>query len=203
MWGLPPWTKRPGQEVEPFSEGTDWWLILKILLAVGAFLALLMWRPWGGAVLVVGFLVLVALAVGAFVFMVYTVVRVRYLCWVSPPRMVPAAVARKWERTGDFDLSADDSGDFVGPAVLQRWSFIVVFRVEGEVLEFEVPEKAYVELEEGATGLLTFRGERFLGFRPMDALSLEQQAPQRWRQGRRLPRKGSMPLSKSSAPRCR
>jgi hypothetical protein len=185
---------RPRRSPPPLSEGTDWGLILKLVLAAALLLALMQMGSLGWWI--IGALVaMVALFVAAnFAYMLYQLVRLDCVNWFGRRRTAPAAFIRKFERSLEVGLPLGGGEDLFGnviPSPLDdllwtHWVFWVVFQVEDQELEFRVPRDVYIELEDGMTGLLTYQGERFLRFKPM---SLPRPAgdtttpPGRWSRG--------------------
>ena len=97
---------------------------------------------------------------------------------------LPASVERKWVRDYLDTTRAAPGGqigalveqDMMGasPSLIPGWGggyliqhLWVSFRTSRGEEELLVPEKVYVELEEGDEGILTFRGERFISFRKL------------------------------------
>jgi len=85
--------------------------------------------------------------------------------WSSPRVQVPAGVGRKWTREYDYDFAAADEAGVAGAPVYQQWVFWVSFDLGDRELELVVPEEAYIEIEEGDTGALCYKGEKFIAFR--------------------------------------
>ncbi|MCJ7749894.1 MAG: DUF2500 domain-containing protein, partial [Armatimonadetes bacterium] len=98
--------------------------------------------------------------------------------WRWPLKKQRAVLTRKWTRT--YDLQVPDrlpppfwvvvliwllrrDLDFGGS--MEEWVFWTSFDVDGEELEFAVPESVYVNLEERTSGILAYRNERFVYFR--------------------------------------
>jgi hypothetical protein len=121
---------------------------------------------------------LVALAV---LWMAFHVLRTIFLNWFGAQVRVRAKMLRKWtrnyERPAPEDLAltggnpwgivldaviGEDGDDFGTRSSVVCWAAFEVGR--GEV-ELAVPEDDYINLEEGAEGLLTYRNERFVEFR--------------------------------------
>ncbi len=160
--------------------------ILKVLLAVLLLVLILDFTPWDTYVM----LGLGALLVGAVVVGVAAVLvsygGVLYRRWNAPRREAPAVVLRKWTRTYELNLPPAlpalgragllanfvlaffrGRGEGPDPNAYTQWVFWVSFHV-GELelaLEFAVPESIYVNLEEGAEGMLSYKGDQFLNFR--------------------------------------
>jgi hypothetical protein len=178
-------------------------------LAGGATTMLaLHWVPLQGYV---GVLLIAALLAAAVLFVIYAnavVLRTWYANRWGPIRRAEATVARKATREysrdvtpilvwfspllAAFGLMVDQGA---GVDLYTDWNFLVTFQVGDKEMEFRVPEKLYVELEEGMQGVLTYRGERLLRF----ALGAIGRAPQAtpamrdesapWRRGGRVARK--------------
>jgi hypothetical protein len=153
--------------------------LLKLLLAVVAVVLVVELTPWGHALPAYGLLALVGAAALFAIYVVVIAARSAYLNWFSPKRSGPAEVTRKWTREYDYDLPTVEPGvasyllrtlpGLGGPTatVYEQWVFLVAFRVGEEEIELSVPERVYTTLDEGTTGILTYRGERFVSFRPV------------------------------------
>lgn len=166
--------------MRPFSEGTDWGLILKVLLALGAFYLLFSWGG-AGAVLIL-FLLAVGAVVFVFAFVLLSLVQVYYQNWFSAPQRAEAVVLRKETREYDYSAITDQMPFLwqVGPAVAlavvilreilirSEFDFWVKFQVGEKGLDFTVPEPVYINLEEGDKGILTSKGERLVHFQPAE-----------------------------------
>jgi hypothetical protein len=158
--------------------------LLKVLLAALLLVLILDSTPWDTYVM----LGLGALLVGAVVLgvaaMLVSYGGVLYRRWHAPMREVPAVVLRKWTRTYELNLPpalpllgrAGFLANFVltlfrgrgegpDPNAYTQWVFWVSFQVGELELEFSVPESVYVNLEEDAEGMLSYRADRFLNFR--------------------------------------
>jgi hypothetical protein len=93
----------------------------------------------------------------------------------APLRTVPAEVTRKWSRAYqpevfDYPLFLIRPVMVLLPAtaaLFQQWIYRTVFSLGDEKLEFGVPEKAYIARKEGELGMLTYKGDKFLDFRPL------------------------------------
>jgi hypothetical protein len=162
------------------SEGTDWWLLLKILVALGVVCLLFMSQGAGAL------LILLLLAVGAvifvFVFVLLSLIQTYYANWFATPQRAEATVL--WKETREYDYSAiTDQMPFlwqVGIAVSlalvilreilirSECDFWVRFQIGEKDLDFRVPEGVYANLEEGEKGILTSKGERLVHFQPTE-----------------------------------
>jgi Protein of unknown function (DUF2500) len=125
---------------------------------------------WGVVLVPYGLAALLLCAVVAILYAAIVVGCTRWANRFGPVRTVPARVVRKSTQSQDFGLPAADplgsaDGLSEGGALYTAWSFWVTFEVSGKEVDFRLPEKLYVELEEGMEGLLTHRGERLLRFR--------------------------------------
>ncbi len=197
MFPFPSWRR---SSPPPFSGGTDWCFIGKVVLAICVPAVLFMSPPWGWYVLgvlltLVGLFVLASIA-----YMLYQLVRTDYADWFSRPRTSPAAFVRKFERSLEVGLPLGGGEDLFGNAIPSpldnllwtHWIFWAVFQVGDQELEFRLPKDAYIELEEGMTGLLTYQGERFLRFKPMSLAAgpdeTRSSKRDQWKLGSRLPR---------------
>ncbi len=127
-----------------------------------------------------GVLFIVALLAAAVLLVIYANAVVLGTWFASrwgPIRRVEATVARKATREYDRDVTPIlarlspllaaigvmvDQG--AGVDLHRSWDFLVAFQVGDKGIEFRVPEKLYIELEEGMQGVLTYRGERLLRF---------------------------------------
>ena len=93
-------------------------------------------------------------------------------------RAVPAILVRKSTRMYGYDSPLSGRGILQsllkrsvrprGTACLRHVCWLT-FRVSGGRIEFAVPEEVYQKLQEGSVGVLSFKGERFVGFRPSGA----------------------------------
>jgi hypothetical protein len=162
---------------------------LKLLLAVLlVFLGVLALPPRRSPEIVAyGLLALIAFFVLALAFVLVGLGVVHYRNWREPRKSVPAAVVRKWTRSYDYDAPAVVGGGSwltmliylvlrhlrwvhggdPTMTVYRQYVFWVSFRVGDRDLDFGVPEKVYTGLEDGQTGMLSYRGEKFLSFEPM------------------------------------
>ena len=168
----------------PYSPGLfpgpfDRTVFLKLLLVVFVVWAVLSHLPAYPA-LFTGFLVVIAaLAALVVAHVVITVLRVQHASRWGPTRSMTATVTRKWTDERDLGLPAGGplEGAVLGtleqqpaPTLYESRNFWVAFDLgEGEEEEFRVRESVYTALEEGVTGVLTYRGERLLSFLPSDA----------------------------------
>jgi hypothetical protein len=127
-----------------------------------------------------GVLFIAALLAAAVLFVIYVnavVLRTWYANRWGPIRRAEATVTRKATREYDRDVTPIlvwfspllaalglmvDQG--AGVDLYRDWNFLITFQVGDKEMEFRVPEKLYVELEEGMQGVLTYRGERLLRF---------------------------------------
>ena len=190
---------------DPFSEWGpggpkrfDMVVLLELLVAVLAVILLLDYAP---GVLGIILLVLLALAALALVHVVVTVLRVQWRNRWGPTRSVAATVARKWTQGEDYTLAVPVEKPFevedvfrllqeeMGVTLPQGTSFWVAFLIGDREEELAVPESVYLELEEGTEGALTYRGERLLGFAPLDrpvGPGEDEAAPGGWTPGPHL-----------------
>lgn len=163
----------------PYSRGWfkgpyDIFTILKlVLLALGVivFLNALLAHP---TLFTATAVILAVLTVLAVAHVVITVLRVQFASRWGPTRSVPATVTRKWTTEHDYGLPvggpvehalADALDEDSVPTIYEHWNFYLSFDVgTGDEEEFLVPESLYQQTEEGATGVLTYRGERLLSF---------------------------------------
>ncbi len=155
--------------------------------------------------------VLVLLVIGAFalciLFMVGTVIVTTLRNWFSPVARVPAVVMRRWTREYDYNLPTRRGLSLGSATFYEQWLFLVSFDIQGQELEFVLPQRTYDELQEGDSGLLTYKGERFIGFRKMDDTAIEPldggPVPESsWQHGQsRLARHGKTPPPSNGPPR--
>jgi len=129
---------------------------------------------------------------GNVAYMAFNRVRISYENGFGHACTAPAVVVRRFERGQQLELPiGDDSLPVLQAPVYTRWAFWVVFRVGEQEVELRLPKGAYIELEEGMTGLLTYKGERFLRFKPM-AIQIDAAKPSAkrewWKAGGRVPR---------------
>jgi hypothetical protein len=153
--------------------------LLKLLLAALAVMLLVTFTPWGHQLTAYGLLAALGAVALFAAYVIIIAARSAYLNWFSQSRSGPAEVVRKWTREYDYDLPAAEPGvasyllrllpGTSGPTttVYEQWVFLVTFRMGEEEIGLSVPERVYVSLDEGATGILTYRNERFIRFRPV------------------------------------
>ena len=117
------------------------------------------------------FIILGGVAIAAYIWVVvlWTVYRKHF----GPILKTQGIVTRKYTQKYDVDLVAPHMlvraiiralGGTGGVTVYKVWSFWIVFDVGNTELEFRLPEKLYVELEEGTPGTLTYQGEKLISF---------------------------------------
>ncbi|MHB0912597.1 MAG: DUF2500 family protein [Armatimonadota bacterium] len=108
-------------------------------------------------------------------------------CWFAknrkaPIRWAPALLVRKRTSSISTWLPLSDpltfltrlgmrsrgpaSGKSRNPALFTETNCFVTFILEGREAEFLVPTSVYVELDEGTSGTLVYKGEWFREFRP-------------------------------------
>jgi hypothetical protein len=162
-----------------FPRENPYWPLLKLLLALLAVMLLATLTSWGHELTAYALLMALGAAALLATYVIVITVRSTYLNWFSQSRSGPAEVVRKWTRQYDYDLPAAEPGvasyllrllpGTGGPTrtVYEQWVFLVTFQMGEEEIELSVPERVYVSLEEGATGVLTYRSERFIRFRPV------------------------------------
>lgn len=126
------------------------------------------------------FLELCAIAIGAALVIIYvllSLVRIYLGDWLTRRKEVPAILVRKSTRMYGYDSPL--SGRGIVAAILKRsirprgtaclrhvcWA---TFRTREREMEFTVPEPLYARLPLGCQGTLTFKGERFVDFKPYD-----------------------------------
>jgi len=103
-----------------------------------------------------------------------TVVRKRSIPWdISIPRETPAMTAARLGTMGRHPhaaakalLRASATSDAPDMEIAGGDDFYVTYLIGSRELELLVSESAYIEAEEGASGLLSFRGEQFISFTP-------------------------------------
>ncbi len=123
------------------------------------------------------FILVVVLIALVLTHVVFTVLREQYLSRWGPIHRARAIVTRKWTDERDYGLPV--AGGSIGhvlndalnqdavPTLYESWNFWAAFDLgTGKEEEFRVPEAVYTALEEGLEGVLTYRGERVLGFQP-------------------------------------
>ncbi len=161
--------------------------LLKLILAVLLLILICQDTQWGMHIMAYGMVALGVLFLSALLLMVVTTGRARYRSWRAPRESVTATVERKWTRSYDYDVPREMPGDELGlsssvePRVLEtlglgsdptitlytQYVYWACFRVGDAEMEFGVPEDVYITLEDGQEGVLSFKGERFLAFRPL------------------------------------
>jgi hypothetical protein len=181
----------------------DYGVILKLLLALLLLWALLAYGLRYPFLLAVTIIIVALLALVAIAHVLSTVVAVGWASRWGRTRSVQATVARKWTRGEDYSIGVPVEkpfafeGEFASPqeelgvTVPGGMGFWVAFRTGAREEKFSVPESLYVELEEGVKGVLTYRGERFLSFVPLDRPERpdgEHRGPSGWRPGPHLNR---------------
>jgi len=149
---------------------------LKILLAFLVVILVLLYVPkqayavLGLAAVAFGLLVVLWLVI------VGTDLRSFFADRLAPRRTVRATVGRKWTRDYEMNLPrrspsilAPVLNLFFQPTVTLyiAWVFWVSFDVGGREMQLSVPENIYIGLTEGAQGLLTYKGEKLIRFRPL------------------------------------
>jgi hypothetical protein len=160
-------------------------LALKLLwAALAVWLILSMCPPqWGPHIVAYGLVALIALFVLALGSMLVAVGRVHYQNWKQPQRTTPAILVRKWTKSEGDRSPAMRGASIVASALARLLRSIgggssaiaadadgvlwVSFRVGKRGLDLAVPEETYVGLDAGQTGMLSYRGEKFVSSEPM------------------------------------
>ena len=153
--------------------------LLKLVLLIALAMLIASSTSWGPSVLAYGTLLVLLLLIAAFLLMLFLMARVHYRNWRWPLKKQRAVLTRKWTRTYDLQVPDRLPPPFwvvvlmwvlrmdlgIGNS-MEEWVFWTSFDVDGEELDFAVPESVYVNLEEHTAGILAYRNERFLYFRP-------------------------------------
>ncbi|MBN1459449.1 MAG: hypothetical protein JXA57_07920 [Armatimonadetes bacterium] len=161
--------------------------LLKLILVLLACMLLVTETSWGWWVLVAAATAFLAALLAALAIMFVSVARFHYLGRRADKHEAMGVVLRKWTRSYDYDVPAPMLGgtwlgtvlwlilrllNHLGQAglvwtVYSQFVFWVVFEVEGEEVEFAVPEDLYISLDEGMAGVVCYRGPKLVEFRPM------------------------------------